>query len=114
MRDRRGAVNLRPRDNMASAVLPPLGRTAGQKDGSTRGSRGVFTREVGILERDIADRWDVVDVSHRVGTDATHLAVALVCPDRLVLMTKDSYGEPLERRWLRPVDKREHLLVDRN
>ena len=112
MRDCRRAINLRPRHDMSSAALPPLRRPAGEEDCRTRRSRGTVRREVAVLERDIADRRNVVNVADGADLDPAPLAVRAVRPNRLELMAENVQRKPLEFLRLRPVDKRENLLVD--
>jgi len=75
------------------------------------GSRGTVRREVAILERDIADRGNVVNVADG-DLDPAPLAVSAVRPNCLELMAENLHREPLEFLRLGPVDKRENLLVD--
>src|SRR5277367_3666952 len=112
MRDCRRAINLRPRHNVPSAALPSLRRPAGEENCRAGGSRGIIRREVGVLERDIADDRDVINVADGGDLDPAPLAVRPVGPNRLELMAENVQRQPLESLRLGPVDKRENLLVD--
>jgi len=97
---------------MTSAPLAPLRRSAGEKSHRTGRARSPLSRQVDILERDIADRWNIVDTAHRTGIDSAPLAVAAVRLYPFKLMTENLQREPLERFGLGPVDKRDNLFVN--
>src|SRR5215469_526932 len=112
MTNRRGAIDLRLRHKMPPAIRASLRRPAGEEDHRVRGLLRSLRRHFDVLERSVADCRDTVDAKHCRRIDATLLAVAPISRDRFELMPKYVQGEPLERRRLGPVDKRQHLLVN--
>ena len=81
---------------MSSAPLASLRRPAGEEDCRAGGSRGTVRREVAVLERDIADRRNVVNVADGGNFDSAPVAVRAVRPNRLELMAENVERKPLE------------------
>ena len=97
---------------MPSAPRSPLRGPACEKNDRIGRQCRSIDRKLSVLERDIADRRDLVNAANPVRPDSKPLAVPPVRRNCFKLMTKDLQREPLERFRLWPVDKREDLLVD--
>src|SRR4029077_16686847 len=72
----------------------------------------IITREIRELERDVADRRDVLQMEHRRGIHATLLAVASIWTHRLELITKDLERQRFETFIHRLADKGKYSLVN--
>src|SRR5258705_7653216 len=112
MSDRRSAINLRPRHDVTPPLLASLGGSTGQKNERTGKLSRIITRKIGELERDVADRRNVINTAHRLRIRATLLAVTAIGTHRLELMAKDLERQRFETFIHRLVDKGEYSLVN--